>query len=48
MTFTPNRITKKDTFTEEITIDKGGLQRNFDLIAKETNELGDRINEAAP
>ncbi len=44
MSFTPNRISKRNVFTEEIELDNSSIQRNFDLIAKETNELNDKIN----
>lgn len=45
MTYTPNRIIKSDIETDEKIIDKSALQRNLDLIAKETNSLQDGINE---
>ena len=43
MTYTPNRITKKDLETEEISIDGASIQRNLDLIAKETKNLQNQI-----
>jgi hypothetical protein len=45
MTYVPNRIIKTDIETDEKIIDKAALQRNLDLIAKETNNLQDGINE---
>ena len=44
MTYVPNRIIKSDVFTDEIVIDKSALQRNLDLIAKETNSLRNAID----
>lgn len=45
MSYTPSRISKKDVETDEVEISTPALQRNLYLISKETDELGDRINE---
>lgn len=44
MTYSPSRITKKDFETEEIEINGNLIQKNLDLIAKETKELQNQIN----
>jgi len=43
MTFTPGRTSKKDIFTGEVELDGSSIQRNFDLVSRETNKLNDRI-----
>ena len=43
MTYTPNRIVRKNYETEEDELDRPALQRNLMLIAKETDELGNKI-----
>jgi len=44
MTYTPNRITKRNIETDETEIDSNSIQRNLDLISKETKSLQNQIN----
>jgi len=44
MTYTPSRIVRINAETEEIEIDKNAVQRNLDLISKETKNLQNQIN----
>ncbi len=43
MTYSPNRITKKDVFTDDIILDNTAVQKNFNLVTRETNQLDSRI-----
>jgi len=44
MPYQPSKVTKKDPFSDEVIVDGKSVQRNLDLIAKETNILADSIN----
>lgn len=44
MTYSPQRVEIKDFETDEMQIDGNLIQKNLELIAKETKELSNRIN----